>query len=173
MTQKLTALGAPISFERVKQIAGDASIGRPHVAQALVQAGHVATVSEAFDKYISRNGPAYVERFRLTPEDAVALILRAGGAPVLAHPREVTEWIEPLVQAGLIGLEVHYAAYDDFTCATLSRLAKQYGLIATGGSDFHGLNKMGHMSALGEAHVPPEVVERLRKKAEEIKKEKL
>ncbi len=171
MARKLTALGAPISFERVKEIAGDASIGRPHVAQALLEAGHVATVTEAFDKYIGRMGPAYVERFRLTPEDAVALILRAGGVPVLAHPREVTHWVEPLVKAGLLGLEVHYGMYDDLTRAELARLARQSGLIATGGSDFHGLNKMGHMSGLGENHVPLDVVEKLRKKAEAVKQE--
>ncbi|HEX7593515.1 MAG TPA: PHP domain-containing protein [Anaerolineae bacterium] len=171
MARKLTALGAPVSFERIKQIAGDASIGRPHVAQALLEAGHVATVTEAFDKYIGRTGPAYVERFRLTPEDAVALILRAGGVPVLAHPRGVTDWVIPLVKAGLLGLEVHYGMYDDATRAELARLAKQYGLIATGGSDFHGLNKMGHMSGLGQNDVPPEVVEKLRKKAEAAKQE--
>jgi predicted metal-dependent phosphoesterase TrpH len=171
MARKLTALGAPVSFERIKEIAGDASIGRPHVAQALLEAGHVATVTEAFDKYIGRTGPAYVERFRLTPEDAVALILRAGGVPVLAHPREVTDWVFPLVKAGLLGLEVHYGMYDDATRAELARLARQYGLIATGGSDFHGLNKMGHMSGLGQNDVPPEVVEKLRKKAEAVKQE--
>lgn len=169
MTQKLAALGAPVSFARVREIAGDASIGRPHVAQALLEAGHVTSVGEAFEKYIGRNGPAYVERFRLKPEDAVALILRAGGVPVLAHPREVTNFIEPLVKAGLIGLEVHYAAYDEPTRANLLRLAKQFGLIATGGSDFHGLNKMAHMGALGQVHVPPEVVDKLKEKAEEIK----
>ncbi|MDE3087803.1 MAG: PHP domain-containing protein [Chloroflexota bacterium] len=171
MTRKLAALGAPISFDRVKEIAGDGSIGRPHVAQALMEAGHVATVTEAFDKYIGRTGPAYVERYRLTPEDAVALILRAGGVPVLAHPREVTGWVFPLVKAGMLGLEVHYGMYDDLTRAELARLAKQYGLIATGGSDFHGLNKMGHMNGLGETQVPPDVVDRLRKKAETVKQE--
>ncbi len=169
MTKKLAALGVPVSFERVKEIAGDGSIGRPHVAQALLEAGHVATVTEAFDKYIGRNGPAYVERFRLTPEDAVALILQAGGVPVLAHPREVANWVEPLVKVGLIGLEVHYAMYDDPTKAELARIARQYGLVATGGSDFHGLNKMGHMSGLGETNVPPEVVAKLKEKAESIK----
>ncbi len=169
MTQKLAALGAPVAFARVREIAGDASIGRPHVAQALLEAGHVTSVSEAFEKYIGRNGPAYVERFRLKPEDAVALILRAGGVPVLAHPREVTNFIEPLAKVGMLGLEVYYAAYDEPTRANLLRLAKQFGLIATGGSDFHGLNKMAHMGALGQAHVPPEVVDKLKKKAEEIK----
>ncbi len=110
MAHKLTALGAPISFERVKEIAGDAAIGRPHVAQALLEAGHIANVSEAFDKYIGRNGPAYVERFRLTPEDAVSLILQAGGvpefdravlpaAPGFYHrPREIAQLVDFVVQ---------------------------------------------------------------------------
>ncbi len=168
MTKKLAALGAPISFERVKAIAGDASIGRPHVAQALLEAGHVANVTEAFDKYIGRTGPAYVERFRLTPEDAVTLILSAGGVPVLAHPREVTQYVEPMVKAGLLGLEVHYGMYDDATRGMLAQIARQYGLIQTGGSDFHGLDKMAHLSKLGEAPVPPEVVDKLRAKAASI-----
>ncbi|MBM3130406.1 MAG: PHP domain-containing protein [Chloroflexi bacterium] len=165
MTKKLTTLGAPISFERVKQIAGDASIGRPHVAQALVQAGHVATITEAFDRFIGRTGPAYVERFRLNPEDAVALILRAGGVPVLAHPREVTGWIEPLVKVGLIGLEAMYGMYDEATRAHLVQLARQYDLIVTGGSDFHGLNRMAYLNDLGEVDVSLQVVEQLRERA--------
>jgi len=169
MVKKLTALGAPITFERVKQIAGDASIGRPHVAQALVEAGHVATVSEAFERYIGRTGPAYVERFRLTPEDAVALILRAGGVPVLAHPRDVTHFIEPLVKVGLIGLEAQYGMYDDATRTELIHWAQRYDLIVTGGSDFHGLNRMAYLSDLGEVKVPFQVVEQLRERAAAIK----
>jgi predicted metal-dependent phosphoesterase TrpH len=172
MTHKLAALGAPISFERVKEIAGDASIGRPHVAQALVEAGHVATIAEAFDRYIGRNGPAYVERYRLTPEDAVALILQAGGVPVLAHPREVTHYVEPMVRAGMLGLEVFYGMYDDQTIQGLAHLARQYGLVMTGGSDFHGLKKMAHLSSLGQVYVPPEAVDKLRKRADQVKKER-
>ena len=168
MAKKLTALGAPISFERVKQIAGDASIGRPHVAHALLEAGHIATIHEAFEKYIGRNGPAYVERFKLTPEDAVSLILQATGVPVLAHPREVTHWVEPLVKVGLIGLEVHYGQYDDATRAELARYARQYGLIATGGSDFHGLDKMARLTGLGETWVPPEAPRQLKARAGRI-----
>jgi predicted metal-dependent phosphoesterase TrpH len=170
MVRKLTALGAPISFERVKQIAGDASLGRPHVAQVLVEAGHVATTAEAFDRLIGRNGPAYVERFRLEPEDAVAIILRAGGVPVLAHPRDVTHWIEPLVKVGLIGLEARYGAYDEMTRGDLVRLAKRYDLLVTGGSDFHGLNKMAHLSNLGEVDVPMQAIEELRSRAAAIKR---
>lgn len=171
MTRRLTALGAPISFERVKEIAGDAAIGRPHVAQALLEAGHVTTIAEAFDKYIGRNGPAYVERFRLTPEDAVELILRSGGVPVLAHPREVTGYVQPLVKTGLLGLEVFYGTYDDPTRAALLQLANEYGLIATGGSDFHGLDKMAHMSGLGDVGVPRTVVAELVQKADAVRKE--
>lgn len=162
MVKKLTTLGAPITFARVKAIAGDASIGRPHIAQALVEAGHVATTSEAFERFIGRTGPAYVERFRLNPEDAVALILRAGGAPVLAHPREVTYWIEPLVKVGLVGLEALYGLYDEATRAHLTQLARQYDLIITGGSDFHGLNRMAYLNDLGDIEVSFEVVEQLR-----------
>lgn len=172
MVRKLAALGAPVSFERVKEIAGDGAIGRPHVAQALVEAGHVFTVAEAFDRYIGRNGPAYVERFRLTPEDAVALILSAGGVPALAHPREVTSYVVPLVKAGMLGLEVYYGSYDDLTRAAMLQLAQEYSLVPTGGSDFHGLEKMAHLGRLGEAEVPPSVVDRLREKAEQVKQQK-
>ncbi len=171
MVRKLAALGAPISFDRVREIAGDASIGRPHVAQALLEAGHVSTVTEAFDKYIGRNGPAYVERFKITPEDAVSLILSAGGVPVLAHPREVTEYVLPMLRAGLLGLEVYYGMYDDATIQSLAHLARQYDLIATGGSDFHGLEKMGHMNGLGQVPVPPDVVSKLWTRAEQVKRE--
>jgi hypothetical protein len=171
MVRILGELGSPISFERVKEIAGDASLGRPHVAQALLEAGHVSTVTEAFDRFIGRNGPAYVERYRITPEDAVTLILRAGGVPVLAHPAQVKEYVEPMVRAGMLGLEVHYAAYDDATRSALNHLAKQYGLLATGGSDFHGLRKMAHMSALGQVEVPRNVPEKLAALAERVRKE--
>ncbi|MBI3914893.1 MAG: PHP domain-containing protein [Chloroflexi bacterium] len=169
MVEKLTQLGAPISFARVQEIAGDGSIGRPHVAQALLEAGHIANLNEAFEKFLGRNAPAYVERFKITPEDAVTLILKAGGVPVLAHPREVTNWVSPLTQAGMLGLEVYYGMYAEELRNKHLQLAKQHGLIATGGSDFHGLNKMGHMGGLGQVFVPPEVVEQLREKAASVK----
>lgn len=159
---KLDALGAPVSFEAVQNIAGDAAIGRPHVARALVDAGHVASVQEAFDKYLASDKPAYVEYESASPFEAVKLIRGVGAVPVLAHPREVTRIVPDLVKAGLMGLECYYAEYDLATRRELVDLAKQYGLVQTGGSDFHGLNRMGHMSALGEADVPIEVVEKLK-----------
>ena len=84
---------------------------------------------------------------------------------MLAHPRDVTNYVLPLVKVGLLGLEVYYAGYDEVTRRDLLRLAKQHGLIVTGGSDFHGLNRMARASGLGEAQVPPEVVDRLKEKA--------
>lgn len=159
---KLDALGAPVSFEAVQNIAGDAAIGRPHVARALVDAGHVASVQEAFDKYLASDKPAYVEYESASPFEAVKLIRGVSAVPVLAHPREVTRIVPDLVKAGLMGLECYYAEYDLATRRELVDLAKQYGLVQTGGSDFHGLNRMGHMSALGEADVPIEVVEKLK-----------
>lgn len=159
---KLETLGVPVEFSAVQAIAGDAAIGRPHVARALVQAGRVATVQEAFDKYLASDKPAYVEYESASPFQAVEMIRAVGAVPVLAHPREVTRIIPDLVQAGLMGLECYYAEYDDATRRELVALANQYGLVKTGGSDFHGLNRMGHMSALGQVEVPREAVEQLR-----------
>ncbi len=172
MVAKLNELGVPISFERVKEIAGDASIGRPHVAQVMVEAGHVEHMSEAFEKYIGRNGPAYFERYRLTPPDAIRLVLQGRGVPVLAHPDRVLDYVPSLVEAGLAGLECWYAQYDKPLQRQLNDVAKHYGLIATGGSDFHGLHRMGHMSALGEADVPASAVTKLKKKKIEIERMK-
>lgn len=165
IVEKLDALGAPVSFARIQEIAGDGAIGRPHVARALLEAGHVATIKDAFDKYLANDKPAYVEHYSLPPVEAVQLIARAGGVPVLAHPREVTQIVPELVQGGLLGLECYYAEYDERTRQSLAQLARQYGLIATGGSDFHGLHRMGHMSALGEVNLPPETVDRLKQAA--------
>ncbi len=165
---KLAELGAPISFARVQEIAGDGAIGRPHVAQALVEAGHVASVREAFDKHLANDRPAYVEHYSLPPTEAVKLILSAGGVPVLAHPRQVVQFLPDLIQAGLLGLECYYAEYDERQQRELVDLAKQYGLIATGGSDFHGLHKMGHMNMLGQVYVPPEVVDKLKRAKEKV-----
>lgn len=166
---KLAALGVPLEFDAVAGIAGDAAIGRPHVARALVQAGHVATVQEAFDKYLASDKPAYVEYESASPHQAVEMIRAVGAVPVLAHPREVMRIIPELVPHGLVGIECYYAEYDERTRQELVDLAKQYGLIQTGGSDFHGLNRMGHMSALGRANVPNEVVDKLKQAKEKMK----
>jgi hypothetical protein len=143
MTEKLAAIGVPVSWERVLEIAGDASVGRPHVAQALVEAGHVATVKEAFDRYIGRDGPAYVEREKLSPEDAIRMLCRYEAPPVLAHPtfvKGIEEVLPELKAAGLVGMEVYYKDYDEETQQRLAALAGQFGLLPLGGSDYHGIH---------------------------------
>lgn len=164
MVRKLAGLGCPISFERVRELAGDGAIGRPHVAQALVEAGHVADKNAAFNRLIGRNGPAYVERARLSPVDAVRAIRRAGGLPVFAHPfivrgsgeviemLPVEESLPELVEAGLAGLEVYYPKYTPELIGRLLALARRYGLLVTGGSDFHGEGIAG--APLGSVYVP-------------------
>lgn len=168
MAERLTELGYPISFERVKELAGEGAIGRPHVAQALVEAGHVQNKGQAFDKLIGRNGPAYVERARLSPPDACRLIRRVGGLPVFAHPFIVTgdsrklqpvpveETLPELVAAGLAGLEVYYPYYTPDLIDRLLSYVRRYGLIATGGSDFHGAGIAG--APLGSVYVPAKCV---------------
>jgi hypothetical protein len=146
MTEKLAEIGKPVSWQRVMEIAGDASVGRPHVAQALVEAGHVATIPEAFDRYIGRTGPAYVEREKMTPRQAVETLRRYGAPAVFAHPSFTKSFdavVPELVEAGLAGMEVYYKNYDPEMVQTLAAKAVKYGLLPLGGSDYHALNNPG------------------------------
>jgi len=169
MVAKLTSLGMPLSFERVRQLAGTGAIGRPHVAQAMVEQGYVPSAKEAFTLYLGRNGPAYVDRFKLTPEDAVQLIQRAGGMPVLAHPTycagnnpnfDLTGFVRELREAGLAGIECYYADYSPEVVESLVGIARELNLIPTGGTDYHGRNQS--FVELGERTVPVETLERMR-----------
>ncbi len=146
MVERLREMGFDITWEQVQRIAGGGAVGRPHVAQALVENGHVATVKEAFDKYIARNGPAYVEREKMTPADAVATLIRLGGVPCLAHPCDVTDSddalntiLKELKAAGLAAMEVFYKAYDPPAVERLLAAARRFDLIPLGGSDYHGI----------------------------------
>jgi 3',5'-nucleoside bisphosphate phosphatase len=171
MTEKMTALGMPVSFERVQALAGGGSVGRPHVARAIVEAGYAATIGEAFERYIGRNGPAYEERMQLSPAEAVRAIRESGGVPVLAHPYAFDQYgtilksVEPdklvpqLVDAGLRGIETYYYRYPTSAITFLLKLGVQYKLLATGGSDFHGSVKPGQ--GLGSVFVPWEAVSAL------------
>lgn len=150
IVEALRGLGAPIEWSRVREIAGEASIGRPHIAAALIEAGHVVNIDEAFARYLGRNSPAYVERERLSPEQAIALIRSAGGLPVFAHPPFTDGYAaraESMAPAGLWGVECYYRFYPPETVAALTALAARLGLAATGGSDYHGNNR--------EQEVPP------------------
>ena len=163
MVDKLAALGKPVSWERVQSLASEGAVGRPHIARALVEAGHIASVDEAFDLYLSRNGPAYVERERLTPAQVVEIIAAAHGLPTLAHPRELDQLEELLSQlktAGLIGMEVYYQDYSPEEVERLRTVADRFALIPLGGSDYHGLGGPQQREP-GDIPLPDEPVERL------------
>lgn len=163
MVAKLNELGIKIDWSRVQAIAGDGAIGRPHVAQAMLEKGYVKTFEEAFDKYIGHGGPAYVEREKMTPQEAVALILSAGGIPVLAHPFTVKDseaMAAALKEAGLIGIEAYYKDNTPAQTAAMLELAEKYGLIATGGTDYHGIDESKEVM-IGGVEVPLEAAERL------------
>jgi predicted metal-dependent phosphoesterase TrpH len=163
MTGRLGSLGVNIDWQRVKQIAGSGSIGRPHIAQAMLEKGHISSIKEAFTYYIGQGGPAYVERHKINPVEAVALIKKVGGLPVLAHPTTINEpevMVSHLKKAGLVGLEVYYKDYSKDERQRLARLAGKYGLIGTGGSDYHGLDDTAE-TLLGLADVPQKAAEAL------------
>ena len=143
MVLRLGELGCPIDLERVREIAGEGAVGRPHIAQALLEMGHVASFREAFNRYIGRNGPAYIERDKLTPAEAVGLVVRSGGLPVLAHPlttEDPQSLLDDLKAAGLVGLEAHYGGYSREDTVRLAAIAHEHDLATTGGTDFHGLD---------------------------------
>jgi len=163
MTAKLRDLGINIDWQRVQEIAGDGSIGRPHIAQAMLEKGYIKSIRDAFNGYIEHGGPAYVEREKMTPAEAVALILRSNGLPVLAHPFTASDpeaMIIELKAAGLIGIEAYYNGYTADEINRLVGMADSHSLIATGGSDYHGLDDSDE-TGLGGAAVPVKSAERL------------
>jgi hypothetical protein len=169
MIAKLKALGIHVSWQRVQEIAGGGSIGRPHIAQTMLENGYITSFKEAFTRYLGLGGPAYVERHKITPVEAVALIIKANGLPVLAHPTTVKDpeaMIAELKAAGLVGIEVYYNGYSDDERDSLARLADRYNLIATGGSDYHGLDDSTE-TMLGDANVPEEAAEQLIARAQQ------
>jgi 3',5'-nucleoside bisphosphate phosphatase len=166
MVENLRRLGFDVGFERVRAIAGDDLIARPHVAQAMVEAGIVATEKEAFDRYISDGGPAYVPKHALHPIDALALIRDAGGVCVLAHPgmwagEEAVpdELIEEMARGGMAGLEVDHPDHDEGARTRYRELAARLDLVPTGASDCHGA-RYGYR--LGSETTPAELVQELR-----------
>jgi predicted metal-dependent phosphoesterase TrpH len=160
-----------VDWERVKQIAADASIGRPHIAQAMVERGYISAPREAFNEYLQDGGKAYVARPHISLEDAVRLIHSVGGVAVLAHPlylKRFSELLPTLRSLGIAGMEVHYAEFTPEQRANLARLAVQHQLLPCGGSDYHALGTpTEHMP--GTAGPPVEVVRQLEKLAGEQK----
>ena len=170
MVEKLATLGVHIEWERVQEIAGDGSVGRPHIALAMVEKGYCKEPREAFPEYLGRNGLAYVERPKMTPQEAVDMLVRYGAVPVLAHPAYLTDMearIDELKDTGLVGMEVYYAQYQPDTVQHLAQLAARYGLIPCGGSDYHALGNSGEPLP-GTLGPPPETVERLEEAAKKL-----
>jgi predicted metal-dependent phosphoesterase TrpH len=160
MVDRLIAVGAPIDFAAVLAAAAGGAIGRPHVAKALVAAGHVKDHREAFDKYLAAGRPAYVDKARLEIADGIALIHRFGGLAIIAHPGPEgrRERLEPLVALGLDGVEVKHPSHSAEDAKRILALVDHLGLVPSGGSDWHGA-MMGPRT-LGAMQVPMAWLER-------------
>ncbi len=161
---KLNTLGIPVTIEQVEQISGGGQLGRPHIAQALYQGGYVRSLQEAFEKYLGNDGLAYVGKFRFPPGEALAMIREARGIPVIAHPftlgLQTSETLRPLLKElmalGLAGLECYYPEHSADQEALYLSLARELGLLVTGGSDFHGAIKPG--VHLGRINCQPRLI---------------
>jgi len=163
MVEKLNQLGYSVSLDRVLEIAQGGSLGRPHLAEALLEKGYVRSYEESFDTILAKGSPAYVARVGLSPLEAVALVRTHGGVPSLAHPGTVVglEALLPkMVAAGLAGIEAYYGEHSPEMTERCLALARTHGLVPTGGSDFHGRGE--HGVDLGAVFVPPETIEMLR-----------
>lgn len=163
MIARLRGLGVEIGLEEVRAKAAGGSLGRPHLARALVDRGVVGSVGEAFDAYLAAGRAAYVERPDVKSAQAIGVIRAAGGVPVLAHPTRYgrDDLIPQLVREGLRGLEACHADHDPGAVAHYLRLAGDHGLAVSGGSDFHG-PASGRSGQLGAPWLRPEHVEALR-----------
>ncbi len=145
IVQRLQELGCDLSYADVKAIAGSATVGRPHIAQALIRKGYVKSVSEAFDRYLADDAPAYIPRLLPSPAEAIGLIRQIGGIPVLAHPVYTSRLKEPFEQVcatlkglGLLGIEAIYSSHNRQQTDRYRSISRNQGLLVTGGSDFHG-----------------------------------
>ena len=174
IVDRFNELGIPLTYEEVESEAGGRGVGRPHFAAVLLARGHVRTIGEAFDRYLATGGIAYQPRDRLDAGEAIELAGASGAVSVIAHPHTIgagrTEYDEAfrgLAEAGVDGIEAHYAEYDIGQRAHLASVAERMGLVATGGSDYHGAYKPDLRVGVGKGDlvVPDECLEALRSKA--------
>ena len=170
--ERLATLGLPVPLEEVLAHGQGESIGRPHIAAVMMSRGYVATMAEAFDLYLGFGRPAYAPRWRLDPEEAIDLALQSGAVPILAHPHTlaldrseaVASTLTRLKKAGLVGIECYYPLYSPIEREGYAALAERFGLLPSGGSDFHGTYKPGVELGIGrgDLRVPPQLLDPLR-----------
>ena len=165
MVNRLNSIGIAVDFARVREIAGEAGIGRPHIAQAMVEKGYIKNIPEAFNGYLNDGGVADVSRPRISMEKAVELITDASGVAVLAHPIYATEYekvLDTISNVGIVGFEVHYASFDKALRKKLLAMAHHLNLLPCGGSDYHGTGTSGEYLP-GTAGPPVSIVNELRR----------
>ena len=163
IVDKLAELGMPVDWDRVLELSDGGAVGRPHIAWALIEKGHVTNFKQAFDLYLGRGGPAYAGRNRLSPMNAVSLIRNVGGVAVLAHPtwvKDLPSHLGKLKESGLAGMEVYYGGYSRERVKELKKIADSFGLIPCGGSDYHAKDTDGE-SFPGDQGPPIESVDML------------
>ena len=164
---RLAETGYPVEWDRVVAIAGEAGIGRPHIAQALVERGYIAHVKDAFNGLLNDDGIAFVGRAHISMEGSAELIRSAGGVAVLAHPLFIPNYEELLPkigELGFVGFEVHYGDFSPVQRRSLLELAARYDMLPCGGSDYHAMGHQGE-SLPGTAGPPPEVFAELERLA--------
>lgn len=173
LAQVMSELGLPVTYEEIQAEAGGMGAGRPHMASILVRKGVVGSIQEAFDVWLAKGRPAYIDKQRLAPDVAVRLAVASGGVPVLAHPLsldlspgETTAVVSELAGYGLAGVEAIYGRYSGEERSGLAALATQFRLVATGGSDYHGRYKPDLQvgTGRGDLEVPDSVLEELRER---------
>jgi hypothetical protein len=171
MVQRLNEINVPLQEDTVFALANCRAPGRPHVARALVQAGLVGTLDEAFERFLKKNRPAWVPKFKISAADAIDLIHRSGGVAVMAHPglNRSDEVIPAMVEAGLDGIECFHTKHSAATAEHYLQIAGRFHLLVTGGSDCHGLSKGRPL--IGSVRLPYEHVEKLKARAAERKAE--
>ena len=174
IAERLQALGFDINYDEVAGLAGNQVVGRPHFGRLMIQKGYVATMQEAFDRFLKKDAVAYVPKTRLSPRDSIALIHNAGGVAVLAHPyqlkvsnEETEQLIGDLAELGLDGIEAVYSRHSASERITYTEMAARQGLLVTGGSDYHGSYKpdISIVTGLGDLEVPYELLEALKSRA--------
>lgn len=167
IVQKLNDMNISISYEAVLSSAGEAAVGRPHIADTLVRAHAVSSYDEAFEKYLRNDGPAYVPKENFTPEEAISAVHQAQGIVVLAHPvlDNAIRHIELLVDLGLDGIEIYHPVHKQRDTERLRRIAEKFGLIVSGGSDFHGRSSWN--GAVGSQFVPESCLAEIKQRAEQ------